>query len=220
MAKKLPRRIFVEEIVNSLTHGIGLVLSVAGFAVLLVQAAKNGTAWHIVGCTVYGCTLICLYLASTLYHGIPAPRLKQILRIVDHSAIYLLIAGTYTPFLLVNLRGGWGWSARNHLGMRDCRDRFQAVVCRPLQPALDPALYRHGLACCRGHQASPSPCFGRRTRVAAGRRPRVHRWRGVLRHATNSLQPWHLALICASRQFLPLPGRAIRSCLARQNLTL
>jgi hemolysin III len=110
MAKTLPRRIFVEEIVNSLTHGIGLVLSVAGFAVLLVQAAKNGTAWHIVGCTVYGCTLICLYLASTLYHGIPAPRLKRVLRIVDHSAIYLLIAGTYTPFLLVNLRGGWGWS--------------------------------------------------------------------------------------------------------------
>ena len=110
MVKELSRRICVEEVVNSLTHGIGLVLSVAGFAVLLVEATRYGTAWHIVGCTVYGCILICLYLASTLYHGIPSPRLKRALKIVDHSAIYLLIAGTYTPFLLVNLRGEWGWS--------------------------------------------------------------------------------------------------------------
>jgi hemolysin III len=104
------RRISAEEIVNSVTHGIGLVLSLAGFVVVLVLAIMHGTAWHIVGCAVYGSTLICLYLASTLYHGIPAPHLKSLLRIFDHSAIYLLIAGTYTPFLLVNLRGAWGWS--------------------------------------------------------------------------------------------------------------
>ena len=104
------RRLSLEEIVNSTTHGVGLVLSVAGFVVLLAMAIRHGTAWHVVGCAIYGSTLICLYLASTLYHGIPSPRLKRALRILDHSAIYLLIAGTYTPFLLVNLRGGWGWS--------------------------------------------------------------------------------------------------------------
>ena len=85
-------------------------MSVVGFVVLLGLAIVHGTAWHIVGCAIYGSTLICLYTASTLYRGISSPHLKHVLRIFDHSAIYVLIAGTYTPFLLVNLRGGWGWS--------------------------------------------------------------------------------------------------------------
>jgi hemolysin III len=100
----------VEEIANAITHGIGLLLSIAGFVVLLVLAALRGTAWHIVACSIYGVTLICLYTASTLYHAVISPRVKRALRIFDHSAIYLLIAGTYTPFLLVSLRGPWGWS--------------------------------------------------------------------------------------------------------------
>ncbi len=100
----------VEEIANAITHGVGLVLSVTGFVVLLVLAALRGTAWHIVACSIYGVTLICLYTASLLYHAVISPRFKRGLRIFDHSAIYLLIAGTYTPFLLVNLRGPWGWS--------------------------------------------------------------------------------------------------------------
>ena len=99
-----------EELLNSLTHGVGLILSIAGFAVLLSLAVMRGSAWHIVSCAVYGSTLICLYTASTLYHGSRSRRLKRILRVCDHSAIFLLIAGTYTPFLLVNLRGAWGWS--------------------------------------------------------------------------------------------------------------
>jgi hemolysin III len=99
-----------EELINSLTHGVGLILSAAGFAILLSLAIMRGNAWHIVSCAIYGSTLICLYTASMLYHGIRSRRLKRILRVCDHSAIYLLIAGTYTPFLLVNLRGGWGWS--------------------------------------------------------------------------------------------------------------
>jgi len=100
----------LEEIANAITHGIGLLLSIAGFVVLLVLAALRGTAWHIVACSIYGATLICLYTASTLYHAVISPRVKRALRIFDHSAIYLLIAGTYTPFLLVSLRGPWGWS--------------------------------------------------------------------------------------------------------------
>lgn len=103
-------RLTLEEIANTVTHGIGLLLSVAGFVVLLILAILRGTAWHIVACSIYGATLICLYSASTLYHAAVSPRLKHALRILDHSAIYLLIAGTYTPFLLLNLRGPWGWS--------------------------------------------------------------------------------------------------------------
>ncbi len=110
MLRTLSRRISVEELANTVTHGIGLALSLVGFVVLLVLAVMRGSAWHIVGCAIYGSTLVCLYTASTLYHGIASPRLKRVLKVFDHSAIFLLIAGTYTPFLLVNLRGGWGWS--------------------------------------------------------------------------------------------------------------
>ena len=103
-------RLSLEEIANSITHGIGLLLSIAGFVVLLVFAILRGGASHIVACSIYGATLIALYTASTLYHAVVSPRLKRGLRIFDHSAIYLLIAGTYTPFLLLYLRGPWGWS--------------------------------------------------------------------------------------------------------------
>ena len=99
-----------EELINSITHGVGLALSVAGLVVLVTLAALKGTAWHIVGCSVYGATLVLLYSASTLYHSMRSPRLKRFFRIIDHASIYLLIAGTYTPFTLVNLRGGWGWT--------------------------------------------------------------------------------------------------------------
>ena len=104
------QRISAEELANVITHGVGLALSIAGLVVLLILAAMHGGPRLIVSCAIYGSTLVCLYAASTLYHGIPSPRRKRALRIFDHSAIYLLIAGTYTPFLLVNLRGGWGWS--------------------------------------------------------------------------------------------------------------
>jgi len=99
-----------EEMANTLSHGAGVVLSVVGLAVLSTLATLHGTVWHVVGCSVYGVTLVLLYLASTLYHGLPLSRAKVILQSLDHGAIYLLIAGTYTPFTLVNLRGPWGWS--------------------------------------------------------------------------------------------------------------
>ncbi|MCK4708878.1 MAG: hemolysin III family protein, partial [Gammaproteobacteria bacterium] len=99
-----------EEIAHSITHGIGALLSIAGLAVLVSSASFNGDAWHIVSSSVYGATLIILYSTSTLYHAITHPRAKSVLQLLDHAAIYLLIAGTYTPFLLVSLRGGWGWS--------------------------------------------------------------------------------------------------------------
>ncbi len=99
-----------EEIANSITHGVGVLLSIAGLAVLVTLAALHGSAWHIVACSVYGATLVLLYLSSTLYHAIQAPRAKRVFRVFDQSAIYLLIAGTYTPFLIVTLRGKLGWT--------------------------------------------------------------------------------------------------------------
>jgi len=100
----------MEEIANSITHGIGAVLSVAGLAAMVVIAARRGTAWEITACAVYGASLVLLYLCSTLYHALTHPGAKRVFRILDHASIYLLIAGTYTPFTLVTLRGGWGWS--------------------------------------------------------------------------------------------------------------
>ncbi len=99
-----------DEIANSVTHGVGVLLSIVGLVFLMIVAGRHGTAWHIVSCAIYGSTLVLLYLFSTLYHALPGRRTKYVFRIFDHSSIYLLIAGTYTPFMLVNLRGPWGWS--------------------------------------------------------------------------------------------------------------
>jgi len=100
----------IEEIANSVTHGIGLAMSLAGLIALVMLAFARGGVWHIVGCCVYGASLVALYAASTLYHSVQNPRLKRFFLAADQVAIYLLIAGTYTPFTLVNLRGRWGWS--------------------------------------------------------------------------------------------------------------
>lgn len=99
-----------EEIANAITHGVGVILSVIGLVLLIIRAVNLGDVWHIVSFSIYGATLVALYLASTCYHGIPVKSWKTVLKKLDHSAIFLLIAGTYTPFLLNNLRGPWGWS--------------------------------------------------------------------------------------------------------------
>ncbi len=98
-----------EEVANSITHGLGAALSVAGLVVMVVIATLRGTSSHVVACAVYGVSLVLLYLSSTLYHALTNGRAKRVFRILDHSSIYVLIAGTYTPFTLVTLRGVWGW---------------------------------------------------------------------------------------------------------------
>ena len=110
MEKSFSRYSPGEEIANSITHGIGILLAIAALCILIVFASRHGDAWHVVSVCVYATTLILLYTASTLYHSIQTQRLKGFLQNLDHSAIYLLIAGTYTPFTLVSLRGAWGWS--------------------------------------------------------------------------------------------------------------
>ncbi|MBC8550259.1 MAG: hemolysin III family protein [Candidatus Brocadiales bacterium] len=99
-----------EEILNSISHGIGLVLSVLGLIFLITYSISHGTIWHTVSSIIYGASLILLYMSSTLYHTITIPKAKRWFKTLDHVAIYLLIAGTYTPFTLTCLRGPWGWS--------------------------------------------------------------------------------------------------------------
>lgn len=99
-----------EDIANSITHGIGTAMAAAGLTILVILAALKNSSWHILSFSIYGATLVLLYLASTLYHAIQHPEAKRILQRVDHAAIYLLIAGTYTPFLLISLRNTWGWT--------------------------------------------------------------------------------------------------------------
>ena len=99
-----------EEVANSVTHGLGLLASIVGVAVLVSLAVERGEGWHVVSAAVYGATLVSLYAASTLYHALKGTRARGVLRLLDHCSIYLLITGTYTPITLVSLRGSWGWA--------------------------------------------------------------------------------------------------------------
>ncbi|HKN82057.1 MAG TPA: hemolysin III family protein [Pyrinomonadaceae bacterium] len=101
---------FREEIANSVSHGLGLVLAIAGVPVLLISAVRVGSMRVIIGASVFGATMVLLYLASTLYHSLTHVTAKRVFHLFDHCAIFVLIAGTYTPFALGVLRGPWGWT--------------------------------------------------------------------------------------------------------------
>ena len=120
-----------EEIASSIIHGIGILLAIGGCAILTTYASIFGDGWHIISCSIFGVTLVILYTASTLYHSIPFAKAKKFFRVLDHSAIFLLIAGTYTPFMLVNLRGPWGWSLLAVIwGVAALGITFQPVLIR------------------------------------------------------------------------------------------
>ncbi len=99
-----------EEIFNSITHGIGTLLSIAGLVILTVFATYEGNTWHVVSFTIFGASMVLLYLSSTLYHSVTQQKIKNLFARFDHAAIFLLIAGTYTPFVLTTLRGPLGWT--------------------------------------------------------------------------------------------------------------
>jgi hemolysin III len=130
-----------EEIAHAVTHGVGLLLSIGGLAVLVAFSSLYGDAWHITSTSIYGATLILLYAASTLYHGIPHARAKEVLQRLDHAAIFLLIAGTYTPFTLVNLRGGWGWTLFGLVWGIAIAGMLLELVCRKRYKRLSITLY-------------------------------------------------------------------------------
>jgi hemolysin III len=99
-----------EEIANAISHGFGFLLALAAMPLLIRQASRQGDAVFVAGASIFATTMVLLYLASTLYHALPAGHAKRVFRVIEHSAIYLLIAGTYTPFTLGVLRGTWGWT--------------------------------------------------------------------------------------------------------------
>ncbi|WP_411747067.1 PAQR family membrane homeostasis protein TrhA, partial [Psychrobacillus psychrotolerans] len=99
-----------EEIANAIIHGIGAIFSIAALVILIVSSAMQGTAWHVVSFTLFGSSMVLLYLSSTLVHSFPAGRVKDFFEIMDHSAIYFFIAGTYTPFLFLAIKGALGWT--------------------------------------------------------------------------------------------------------------
>jgi hemolysin III len=110
IAKEERRPTLGEEIANSISHGIGLVLAIVATPFLIVTALRYGNAWNTIGVSVFAASMVTLYLASTLYHALTHDGAKRVFRMLDHSAIFLLIAGTYTPFTLGVLRGPWGWT--------------------------------------------------------------------------------------------------------------
>lgn len=109
LQESLPRYTIGEEIANGITHGIGVILAIAALATMIGFAAQRGDTQHIVACSIFGGALIFTYTASTIYHSTPLPTVKFVFRTLDHSAIFVLIAGTYTPFMLIGLPAAMGW---------------------------------------------------------------------------------------------------------------
>ncbi|MCI3921270.1 hemolysin III family protein [Paenibacillus sp. TRM 82003] len=99
-----------EELINAITHGLGVIFSIVALTLLIVFASLKGTAWHVVSFTIFGVTMLLLYTSSTLVHAFPEGKVKDLFETFDHSSIYLFIAGTYTPILLTELRGPLGWT--------------------------------------------------------------------------------------------------------------
>ena len=157
-----------EEVANSVSHGIGLLVALAAFPVLLTAALNRGDLAGIVGASVFATTMVLLYLTSTLFHAFPQSRAKRVFQILDHSAIFLLIAGTYTPFTLGVLRGDWGWtlfatSSPSDCG-RSCNSKAGAIALSPRRPAA------HDASRLRSPARKRAPTAARRSRRGSGRR--------------------------------------------------
>ncbi len=129
-----------EEIANAISHAGGVLASLVALPFLVAVAARH-TAAAVVGAAVFGAAVLVLYLSSTLYHALPAPRARRALRAIDHSAIYLLIAGTYTPFTLTVLRGAWGWSLLGAIWALALTGIVLKAAGRLRRPWLSNALY-------------------------------------------------------------------------------
>lgn len=130
-----------EEIANSASHAVALLAAVGGTPVLIVHATRHGSAAFIVGVSVFSATAILLYLASTLYHALPAGKAKRVFRVLDHTAIFLLIAGTYSPFSLGVLHGAWGWTLFGLVWSLAVIGVVSKTVGRTSHPILSTGLY-------------------------------------------------------------------------------
>jgi hemolysin III len=132
---------FGEELAHSVTHGLGWAASLVGLVVLVALTSQTGDPWRMVTCAVYASTLVLLYATSTLYHALSTTRARHVFQVLDHSAIFLLIAGTYTPFALVSLRGPWGWTVFGIIWVLAAAGVTLKAVFGPRWPILSTALY-------------------------------------------------------------------------------
>ncbi len=189
-----------EEIFNSITHGIGAFLSIAASVFLVALAVLKGNIWHVVSFSVYGSSLVLLYLASTLYHSFTKEKLKNLFARFDHAAIFLLIAGTYTPFLLTSLRGTFGWTLFGIIW----GTALAGVVIRSIYlnrfKKFMVALY---LVMGWMFVFAAKPMFrsyaGFKYGFSAYRWYFLFRWGNFLYEPKNEIQSWNLAFICAGR---------------------
>lgn len=141
MLKRAPDQTTGEEIANAVSHGVGSLLAIGGMVYLIVQASRGGVAYHVVGASLFGATVLMLYLASTLYHALPQGPAKRLFRILEHSAIFLLIAGTYSPFALGILRGPWGWSLLGAIWALAIAGILMKALARRQHPVMSVSLY-------------------------------------------------------------------------------
>jgi hemolysin III len=130
-----------EELVNTLIHLFGFILALAGGLALIASAIHHGSPRHIISCSIYSATLVVLYFTSTMYHFLSQGRAKILFRLLDHVSIYLVIAGSYTPFTLVMLRGGWGWSLFGAVWGLAVGGIFYKVFVRKHSPWISTSLY-------------------------------------------------------------------------------
>ena len=169
---------------NQVTHGVGAGLGVAGLVLLVVVARRYGDAWHVVSSAIFGAALVLLYSASTLYHSFESALTRQRLQKLDHAAIFLLIAGTYTPFVLVTLCGPWGWSLFGVVwGLAIVGVVLKCWFAGRFSRGFNPGLCGDGLAGADRNQAAAGG-------VAGGRRETSGRGRLVLHTAGAAFYLW------------------------------
>jgi hemolysin III len=130
-----------EELANSISHGMGLIAALVGIPFLVLHAARQGEARSIVGVSIFAATMVLLYLGSTLYHALPAGKTKNVFQIIEHSAIYLLIAGTYTPFTLGILHGAWGWALLGLIWSFALTGVILKIIGKMSHPVISTGLY-------------------------------------------------------------------------------
>ena len=195
-----------EEFANSVSHGIGLLAALVASPFLVLHAARHGDTGYIVGVSIFATTLVLLYLASTLYHALPAGKAKRVFRVIEHSAIYLLIAGTYTPFTLGVLRGAIGWTLLGLVWGLAVAGVALKAMARMAHPIVSTGLYllMGWLIVIAVHPLTARvPASGLLWLVSGGLAYTL----GVAFFAADSraaLRPLHLAFVCHGGERMPL----------------
>ena len=187
-----------EEIANSVIHGIGALLSVAALVILIVSAVMHGTAWHVVSFTLFGATMVILFVSSTLVHSFPAGRAKDVFEIMDHSSIYFFIAGAYTPLLFLAVKGPLGWTLFGIVwGLAIAGTVFKAFFVKRFLKYVDVTIHSNGLADCVWLESAGREYVDRRTSNACDSRVALYNWSGFLCVAWVYLSSCSVAFICA-----------------------